>query len=170
MNYPSATPDHRRAMAMRARRRWRLLRRHPRRCPVASRSALSTIRPAPPAVRPQLREKGLAPRQRVEKGQILKGFWVYIGGLKSDGDVAEVLRTLEQSHIEDAHFMSDTGDVHRVSLGLFSERDRADRRAESVQKLGLPSGGRGAQVAGDAVLDGCGSAARSCRPDRAGTW
>jgi cell division septation protein DedD len=85
----------------------------------------------------QLREKGLAPRQRVEKGEISKGFWVYIGGLKTDGDVAEVLRTLEQSHVEDAHLMSDTGDVHQVSVGLFSERDRADRRAESVQKLGL---------------------------------
>jgi cell division septation protein DedD len=85
----------------------------------------------------QLREKGLAPRQRVAKGEISKGFWVYIGGLKTDTDVAEVLRTLEQSHVEDAHLMSDTGDVHQVSVGLFSERDRADRRAESVQKLGL---------------------------------
>jgi hypothetical protein len=84
-----------------------------------------------------LREKGLAPRQRVEKGEISKGFWVYIGGLKTDSDVAEVLRTLEQSHVDDAHLMSDTGDVHQVSVGLFSERDRADRRAESVQKLGL---------------------------------
>ncbi|HEY0339892.1 MAG TPA: hypothetical protein VGC34_03720, partial [Steroidobacteraceae bacterium] len=41
----------------------------------------------------QLREKGLAPRQRVEKGEISKGFWVYIGGLKTAGDVADVLRT-----------------------------------------------------------------------------
>jgi cell division septation protein DedD len=85
----------------------------------------------------QLREKGLAPRQRAEKGEISKGFWVYIGGLKTDTDVADVLRTLEQSHIEDAHLMSGTGDVQRVSVGLFSERERADRRAESVQKLGL---------------------------------
>jgi cell division septation protein DedD len=85
----------------------------------------------------QLREKGFAPRQRVEKGEISKGFWVYIGGLKTDGDVADVLRTLEQSHIEDAHVMSGTGDVQRVSVGLFSERERADRRAESVEKLGL---------------------------------
>ncbi len=68
----------------------------------------------------QLREKGLAPRQRVEKGEISKGFWVYIGGLKTDSDVSEVLRTLEQSHVEDAHLMSDTGDVHQVSVGLFS--------------------------------------------------
>lgn len=85
----------------------------------------------------QLREKGLSPRQRAEKGEISKGFWVYIGGLKTDGDVADVLRTLEQSHVEDAHLMSDAGDAHQVSVGLFSERDRADRRAQSVEKLGL---------------------------------
>jgi hypothetical protein len=86
----------------------------------------------------KLREKGLTPRQRVEKGEISKGFWVYIGGLKTDDDVAKVLRTLEQSHVDDAHLMPDSsGDAHQVSVGLFSERDRADRRAESVQKLGL---------------------------------
>jgi hypothetical protein len=85
----------------------------------------------------KLREKGLTPRQRVEKGEISKGFWVYIGGLKTDADVAKVLRTLEQSHVDDAHVMPDAGDAHQVSVGLFSERERADRRAESVQKLGL---------------------------------
>ena len=84
-----------------------------------------------------LHEKGLTPRQRVEKGEISKGFWVYIGGLKTDADVAKVLRTLEQSHVEDAHVMPDAGEAHQVSVGLFSDRDRADRRAESVQKLGL---------------------------------
>jgi hypothetical protein len=84
-----------------------------------------------------LRDKGLDPRQRTAQGEIAKGFWVYIGGLKTDGDVAQVLRTLEQSHVEDAHVMPDTGNVHQVSVGLFSDRDRADRRAESVQKLGL---------------------------------
>jgi hypothetical protein len=85
----------------------------------------------------KLREKGLTPRQRIEKGEISKGFWVYIGGLKTDADVAKVLLTLDQSHVEDAHVMPDAGDAHQVSVGLFSERERADRRAESVQKLGL---------------------------------
>jgi hypothetical protein len=85
----------------------------------------------------QLRGKGFTPRQRTEQGEVSKGFWAFIGGLKSDQDAAEVLRTLQQSHIDDAHVMPDTGDVHRVSVGLFTERDRADRRAQSVQKLGL---------------------------------
>jgi hypothetical protein len=85
-----------------------------------------------------LREKGLAPRQRSQQGEVSKGFWVYIGGLKADHDVSEVLHTLEQSHVEDAKVMPDTApDAHRVSIGLFSDRDRADRRAQSIKKLGL---------------------------------
>jgi len=85
----------------------------------------------------QLRDKGFSPRQRPEQGEISKGFWVFIGGLKTDRDVAQVLRTLQQSHFEDAQVMPDTGDLHQVSVGLFTDRDRADRRAQSVQKLGL---------------------------------
>lgn len=84
-----------------------------------------------------LRDRGLVPRQRAGQGEISKGFWVYIGGLKDDREVALILRTLEQSHVEDAHVMPDTGDVHQVSVGLFSERDRADRRAQALRKLGL---------------------------------
>lgn len=85
----------------------------------------------------QLRDKGFAPRQRTEQGEVSKGFWVFIGGLKTDRDVAQVLRTLQQSHIEDAHVMPDAGDPRQISVGLFTGRDRADRRAQSVQKLGL---------------------------------
>jgi hypothetical protein len=86
-----------------------------------------------------LHDKGLTPHQRSEQGEIPKGFWVYIGDLKTDRDVAQVLRLLEQSHVDDAHLMPDTdaSDSHRVSVGLFSDRDRADRRAQSLQKLGL---------------------------------
>jgi hypothetical protein len=85
----------------------------------------------------QLREKGFSPTQRSEEAEISKGFWVYIGGLTSDLEVARVLRTLEQASIQDAHLMPETGDARRVSVGLFSERPRADKRAQAVQKLGL---------------------------------
>ncbi|HEY4369002.1 MAG TPA: SPOR domain-containing protein [Steroidobacteraceae bacterium] len=85
-----------------------------------------------------LRDKGLAPRQRTVQGEVSKGFWVYIGNLKTDSDVSQVLRTLEQSHVDDAKVMPDTGpDTHRVSIGVFTDRDRADRRAQSIKKLGL---------------------------------
>ena len=84
-----------------------------------------------------LREKGLTGRQRSQQGEISKGFWVYIGALKSDHDVTQVMRTLQQSHVDDAKVMDDSADSHRVSVGLFSDRERADRRAASLKKLGL---------------------------------
>jgi hypothetical protein len=84
-----------------------------------------------------LQEKGFKSRQRAEQGEVAKGIWVYIGDLKTDHEVTQVMRTLEQSHVEDAHLMPVTGDAYRVSVGLFSERERAERRAESLRKLGL---------------------------------
>jgi hypothetical protein len=86
-----------------------------------------------------LRDKGFSPRQRSQQGEVVKGFWVYIGGLKADQDVSDVLRTLQQAHVDDAKVMQDSlGEAtHRVSVGIFSDRDRADRRAQSIKKLGL---------------------------------
>ena len=84
-----------------------------------------------------LHEKGFAPRQRSAEGRVSKGYWVYIGGLKTDHEVQQVLLTLEQAHVDDARVMPDGGDVHQVSVGLFSDRERADHRAQAVQKLGL---------------------------------
>ena len=84
-----------------------------------------------------LHGKGFAPRQRSAEGQVSKGYWVYIDGLTTDHDVQQVLRTLEQAHVDDARVMPDGGDVHQVSVGLFSDRERADHRAQAVQKLGL---------------------------------
>jgi SPOR domain len=84
-----------------------------------------------------LHEKGFAPRQRSAEGQVSKGYWVYIDGLKADHDVQQVLRTLEQAHVDDARVMPDTGEAYQVSVGLFSDRERADHRAQAVQKLGL---------------------------------
>jgi sporulation related protein len=84
-----------------------------------------------------LREKGLTGRERSQETEVSKGFWVYIGGLKSDRDVTQVMRTLQQSHVDDAKVMQDSEDAQRVSVGLFTDRERADRRAASLKKLGL---------------------------------
>jgi hypothetical protein len=85
-----------------------------------------------------LREKGLTARPRSQDGEVSKGFWVYIGGLKSDHDVTQVMRTLQQSHVDDAKVLQDAAtDTRRISVGLFSDRERADRRAASLKKLGL---------------------------------
>ena len=84
-----------------------------------------------------LHERGFTPRQRAEAGDIRDGFWVYVGGLKTAADEARVVRALEDASISDARGMAATEEGRRVSVGLFSERARAERRARAVQHLGF---------------------------------
>jgi hypothetical protein len=84
-----------------------------------------------------LRERGFDPSQRAEEGDTWAGFWVYVGGLATPADETRVLRNLDRAGIKDAHIMPPTSDGRRISVGLFSERARADRRARDVKKLGL---------------------------------
>jgi SPOR domain len=85
-----------------------------------------------------LKGKGFDVSQRAAAGETSEGYWVYVGGLKSDTEVATVIRDLIYHGISDAHAMADAGaQDRRVSVGLFSERDRADKRAKQVQHLGI---------------------------------
>ncbi len=85
-----------------------------------------------------LKDKGFDPRQRAVAGETSDGFWVYVGGLSTDNQVETVRKDLVFHGITDAHAMADAGAAdRRVSVGLFSERDRAEKRAKQVQKLGL---------------------------------
>ena len=84
-----------------------------------------------------LREKGFDPRQRAAEGETSEGYWVYIGGLKSDSDATRVLRSLEQNGIKDAQAMPEANGARRISVGLFNDRERADRRVQAVRKMGL---------------------------------
>jgi hypothetical protein len=85
-----------------------------------------------------LKDRGFDPQQRAVAGETSDGFWVYVGGLKSDKDVERVRLDLAYHGINDARAVADAGAAdRRVSVGLFSERERADKRAKQVQKLGL---------------------------------
>lgn len=85
-----------------------------------------------------LRNKGFDPRQRAVAGDMSDGYWVFIGGLKNDGDSDRVLVSLEHGGIKDFLIVPATADTgRRISLGLYTERGRADRRAQAVRDLGL---------------------------------
>jgi hypothetical protein len=84
-----------------------------------------------------LRDRGLSPQQRAEQGETWEGFWVSVGGLGSVADENKVVKALERAGIKDAHVMPETHSGRRVSVGLFSERDRAEKRAQAVKKLGF---------------------------------
>jgi hypothetical protein len=85
-----------------------------------------------------LRAKGFDPRQRAESAEGSASYGVFVGNLKSDAEADRALVTLEHGGIKDALVMPATaGTPKRLSLGLFSERTRADRRAQSIRALGL---------------------------------
>jgi hypothetical protein len=85
-----------------------------------------------------LKDKGFDPRQRAVAGETSDGFWVYVGGLKTESQVDRVRQDLVFHGITDARAMADAGAAERrISVGLFSEREGADKRAKQVQHLGL---------------------------------
>jgi hypothetical protein len=84
-----------------------------------------------------LQERGFTPQQRTEEGDIRDGFWVYVGGIKTAADETKTLRALQDAGIADAHAMAAADDGRRVSVGLFTDRSRAERRARVVQHLGF---------------------------------
>jgi len=84
-----------------------------------------------------LQERGFTPQQRTEDGDVRDGYWVYVGGLKSAADETRALKSLQDAGINDAHAVTASDDGRRISVGLFIERPRAERRARAVQHLGF---------------------------------
>jgi hypothetical protein len=82
--------------------------------------------------------KGFAPQQRAEEAGTAEGFWVYVGGLKTDVEADRVRVSLEKDGIKDALVMPPAAEVgRRVSLGLFSDKAHADQRAAAVKRMGF---------------------------------
>lgn len=84
-----------------------------------------------------LQAKSLAPQQRIAQSPAIRRFWVYLDGLPSDAAVSRVLHRLEHGGIDDAEAMPPDAQGRTISLGLFSDRVRADRRATAVRAMGL---------------------------------
>ena len=85
-----------------------------------------------------LKSRGFTPVQRDEPGADLTDYWVYLD-VATDADANRVLRKLHSGGVADARIMpvTPTSDTRRVSVGLFTERDGADRRSKQVKALGL---------------------------------
>jgi SPOR domain len=83
-----------------------------------------------------LRSRGFEPQPRAEQ-TAAESYWVYVVAL-SQAEADRALAALENDGIRDARVMPDSGGTgRRLSLGLYSERPRAERRAEAVRQAGL---------------------------------
>ncbi len=84
-----------------------------------------------------LQQRGFRPRSRDAETQ-RHGYWVYIDGLDSQSAETSTIRRLERNGIVDAKIMPNlAGKGRRVSVGLFTRHDDAERRARAVRGLGL---------------------------------
>ncbi len=84
-----------------------------------------------------LRESELDPRQRATEGVVWKGFWVTLGGVPDRAAASDVIERLRRIGVVDAYAMPADGSDVTISLGLFSERQRALRRLEEAKTIGL---------------------------------
>lgn len=84
-----------------------------------------------------LQARGFMPQQRAAEGATWDGYWVYIGGVADATTADRIFKTLDRSGIRDARLMPEANDGRRISVGLFSERARAERRAKAIQQLGF---------------------------------
>jgi Sporulation related domain. len=84
-----------------------------------------------------LHAQGLESVRRAQAGETRSTYWVYIGGLANEAEQARVLQRLERGGITDARAMPAGSEGLRVSVGLFSERARAERRMRTLERLGL---------------------------------
>ena len=84
-----------------------------------------------------LRESELEPRQRATDGVVWKGFWVTVGGVPNRAAANAIIERLRRVGIADAYAMPGDGNDVTVSLGLFSERQRALRRLDDAKTAGV---------------------------------
>jgi hypothetical protein len=86
-----------------------------------------------------LKTRGFAPTQRDEPGEDLIAYWVYLDKVSSDAEATRMLQKLHAGGVADARIMpaTTTTDTRRVSVGLFTEHEGAERRSRQVKALGM---------------------------------
>ena len=84
-----------------------------------------------------LRTAGFQPRQRMEQGEIWAGYWVSVQGLATREAADAALKTLAANGIGDVYVMPGSDPPNVLSLGVFSDYQRAQRRVDEVRAIGL---------------------------------
>lgn len=84
-----------------------------------------------------LRSMGFQPRQRVEEGELWAGYWVSVRDFPSREAAEAALQRIKDNGITDVYLMPGTDPANVLSLGVFSDYQRAQRRAEEVRSIGL---------------------------------
>lgn len=84
--------------------------------------------------------QGFGVSQRSSEGEIWQGYWVYLPPFPDRVAARRALALLESKGISDAYIIPGGEDQHAISLGLFSERQRAERRQQQIAAKGVRPG------------------------------
>jgi cell division septation protein DedD len=84
-----------------------------------------------------LRAAGFPARQRLEEGEIWVGYWVSLPAAPSRDRAEATIAMLAERGITDTYILPGEDEPNRISLGVFTDRRRAERRRDEVALLGL---------------------------------
>jgi len=80
---------------------------------------------------------GLAGEKRLAEGQIWVGYWIYLPPTDDRSDAVAMVEALRKRGVTDIYIEPAGERENAVSLGVFSERPRAQRRFREVRDLGF---------------------------------
>ncbi|OOG28790.1 sporulation protein [Thioalkalivibrio denitrificans] len=97
--------------------------------PLAEREAAEALQAA-------LEEQGAAASLRTASREVPSTYWVYLPPRSSREAAQDLARSLTELGVEDLYVMGEGDFRHGLSLGLFSEHERARRRVRELEALG----------------------------------
>jgi hypothetical protein len=86
--------------------------------------------------RQTLTDSGYPSTPREQEISVADGYWVYLEAPSTDAGERLLLERLRRGGITDAQAVGEAG-ARRISLGIFSDENRAASQSERVAKLGL---------------------------------
>jgi hypothetical protein len=84
-----------------------------------------------------LQTAGYPSRQRVDQGDVWLGYWVSVQNFATREAAEQALAMLSQKGITDAYILPGSDPANTLSLGVFNDSGRAQRRVEEIKALGL---------------------------------
>jgi len=78
---------------------------------------------------------GMTPRQRTADGTVWAGHWVSLGGIRTRVEADGIVARLRSFGVTDAYVMEGPEPL-TISMGLYTEEQRALRRLDEVKALG----------------------------------
>jgi hypothetical protein len=88
------------------------------------------------ALRTALEERGAVASLRAASREVPSSYWVFLAPRSSREAAQELARALSEQGVRDLYVINEGEYRHGLSLGLFSEHERARRRVAELEALG----------------------------------